>query len=165
MRHGITEHPEQYKGLTASSSFKQVLAELYRRGDCHVSELDAMDCYKRVCWVMKVGISAHPSWYPQLHQNSSFEEVQGVLYTRGECQFNMEEAGPCYKGAAWVLLYGVVQHPEWYPTLDQASSIDEVIADLQSKGQCHLLDDQENPAVNSQDDQLEREISQCLDYR
>lgn len=86
MKTGIFTHPDWYDGLSQDSTFQEVQAFLSKDPDtqcpkpcdCHTASTGET-CYDKVLWVLQVGIVEHPTWYPDLHSNSSHEEVQRVL--------------------------------------------------------------------------------------
>mmetsp|Transcript_40754 Transcript_40754/g.86798 ORF Transcript_40754/g.86798 Transcript_40754/m.86798 type:complete len:423 (+) Transcript_40754:91-1359(+) len=49
---------------------------------CHTASRGEA-CYVAAMWAMHTGIKKHPDWYPGLKQDSSFHEVQAVLFNRG----------------------------------------------------------------------------------
>jgi len=52
-------------------------------GPCRTAEFGS-DCYGRVVWVMRTGITLHPDWYQGLNLYSSFEDIQAALVKKGE---------------------------------------------------------------------------------
>eukprot|EP00930_Biecheleria_cincta_P037159 TRINITY_DN2549_c0_g1_i1.p1 TRINITY_DN2549_c0_g1~~TRINITY_DN2549_c0_g1_i1.p1 ORF type:complete len:883 (-),score=122.10 TRINITY_DN2549_c0_g1_i1:263-2854(-) len=51
---------------------------------CHTAK-DGEKCFELVSWAMSDGIHAHPEWYGNLTQDSSFEDFQQVLHNSRKC--------------------------------------------------------------------------------
>jgi len=85
---GIKKHPAWYENITEESSFEEVQARLVkdkqpacRRHPCPCETATKGDaCYNSVKWVMTSGLANHSSWYKDLNENSTFEEVQLRLH-------------------------------------------------------------------------------------
>jgi len=108
MNLGICYHPEWYPGLTPQSPMVAFQSRLHSigHGNCsrpceanasaNASEpststteapseecgaaMPGEACYGHVEWAMQHGITLHPEWYPNLTQNSTFEEFQAHLH-------------------------------------------------------------------------------------
>merc|ERR1712157_478658 len=90
----ILAHPEEFPELSQASSFEDFQAhfhtsnpalcpipcEMPSQQPCHTS-LEGEPCYAHVRWAMKNGIFAHPEWFPELSQASSFEDFQAHFHT------------------------------------------------------------------------------------
>mmetsp|Transcript_12547 Transcript_12547/g.36562 ORF Transcript_12547/g.36562 Transcript_12547/m.36562 type:complete len:629 (+) Transcript_12547:384-2270(+) len=46
-------------------------------------------------------------------------------------------ASECYNRVQWVMRYGVIEHPEWYPNLTLVSTFEEIQATLYGKNECN----------------------------
>jgi len=87
MNDGIHLHPDWYPGLTEWSSFEEFQIVLQKSPsnrcimpcECHTA-IKGEQCFDRVLWVLKDGLSAHPDWYPGISDKSHFEDVQAVLH-------------------------------------------------------------------------------------
>uniref|UniRef100_A0A7S2J4F0 Uncharacterized protein n=1 Tax=Zooxanthella nutricula TaxID=1333877 RepID=A0A7S2J4F0_9DINO len=103
VKQGITEHPEWYPGLSASSSFEDFQGVLHRNPElqcpkpCPCKTAVVGDkCLKNVQWVLREGIDQHPHWYQGLTVRSRFEAVQQRLHE----DTNTTCAPPC-TAAEW----------------------------------------------------------------
>jgi len=56
--------------------------------DCH-DTVQGESCYENVIWAMHLGIHQHPGWYPGLTPESSFQDFQTHLHSKGK--------GHCHK--------------------------------------------------------------------
>jgi len=52
--------------------------------DCHDTE-PGEDCYNHVVFSKNVNLPRHPGWYPGLHKNSGFFEIQAFLHEQQVC--------------------------------------------------------------------------------
>jgi len=82
---GIEKHPGWYPNISSADSFETVQARLAKdpKGKCAghnpcpcETAKKGDGCWNAVKWVLSDGIDKHPSWYPGLTNQSSFEEVQ-----------------------------------------------------------------------------------------
>ena len=90
-------------------------------------------CYTHVVWAQTHGIVEHPDWYPDLTQDSSFEDFQCAVFqneapppgclppcgvTCGGHQYACGEPGDdCLMHITWAMNEGIHAHPEWYHNL------------------------------------------------
>lgn len=102
----LKEHPDWYRGLTETSSFKDIQAYLNRQkdrkgdprcpwpcdyvvttsaapdsdreGHCHDAK-SGEDCYSHIKYTLKQ-VGPHPDWYGGLSPDSSFKDVQAYLH-------------------------------------------------------------------------------------
>lgn len=102
---------------------------------CHTT-VKGEECYEHVRWAMTVGIKEHPAWYPGLTEDGAFVEFQD------RARWNPENKCPrpcpeqrcatarpgsrCHMHVQWVIVHGFQEHPEWYPTLKEDSTREEV---------------------------------------
>jgi len=95
METGINTNPEWYPGLNKRSSFEDFQTVLTKNPEvrcprpcpCHTA-VPGEKCHESVAWVLRTGVTKHPSWYEGLSVDSRFEEVQARLQedTNSTCQ-------------------------------------------------------------------------------
>ncbi|CAK0892667.1 unnamed protein product [Prorocentrum cordatum] len=155
MQTGVVEKPDWYPSLTRSSSFEDFQRFLHgharfsdvcpepcaapARKECHTAvEGDA--CHEKVVWAMQTGVVEKPDWYPSLTRSSSFEDFQRFLHgharfsdvcpepcaapARKECHTAVE-GDACHEKVVWAMQTGVVEKPDWYPSLTRSSSFED----------------------------------------
>merc|ERR1712238_273337 len=180
MQQGIYEHPSWYPGLTNESSFEIFQAKVHSDGlgncpqpceadstssqepqACHTAE-EGETCFSAVVWAKQQGIYEHPSWYPGLSADSTFEAFQAYLHSinHGSCPepceatlVLMESVGlqamahseeqachsavpgeECFGHVTWAMQQGIYEHPSWYPGLTNESSFEIFQAKVHSDG-------------------------------
>jgi hypothetical protein len=132
MQEGIYTNPEWYPGLESNSTFEDFQKSLLGRwgcrmpctpahGRCRTAE-PGEKCHDHVKWSMAEGIYSHPSWFPGLSPESSFEEFQIFLAQEPEnacgtpCVDSCYTARPgesCYDAVFWAMHEGINSYPEW----------------------------------------------------
>jgi len=152
---GFKQHPEWFKGITASSTPEEIQNYLSGRNGSHCSRpachchtaRPGEDCYTHVAFTIKA-LPDHPSWYPGLTTNSTVKEVQAFMHeeTTGDkrkrvcplpCGLNHDKTDKhhrrCHTAIAGETCYDQVlwamdevdAHPEWYPGLNSSSTVEE----------------------------------------
>eukprot|EP00928_Gymnodinium_smaydae_P029734 TRINITY_DN2230_c0_g1_i1.p1 TRINITY_DN2230_c0_g1~~TRINITY_DN2230_c0_g1_i1.p1 ORF type:complete len:730 (-),score=120.48 TRINITY_DN2230_c0_g1_i1:271-2310(-) len=119
-------------------------------------------CAEDVRWAMEVGLQKHPDWYRGLSSMSSFEDFQTHLsrwHPPSHCPMPCErsklkadataavqhhlndECGEpsqeCRNDIDWAMNVGIKQHRDWYPGLDEFSSVDDFQAYLAASSPTH----------------------------
>jgi len=134
--HAINTRPQWYPGLTKESSFADFQAHLHycywsrcpmpcastRQRKCEMVGRfwssdkcqDATEgrCSKNVNWAIKT-ITKYPWLYPTLTEQSSFRQVQFLLFKFGDqgcpepCCHDALPSERCHEDATWAMLYGI----------------------------------------------------------
>merc|ERR1712060_175675 len=128
--------PSQCVGITDTCAEK-VAEHCFESAPAKCSTAQKGDrCFKHLRWAMKIGIVRHPQWYPNLTVQSSFEDFQDLLHSRGlhHCQkpcpplpVSCHTAAPgetCHRHVKWAMEKGIKIFPSWYPTLTKDSSFE-----------------------------------------
>jgi len=168
MQQGIYEHPSWYPGLTNESSFEIFQAKVHSDGlgncpqpceadstssqepqACHTAE-EGETCFSAVVWAKQQGIYEHPSWYPGLTHESSFEIFQASFHSsgHGNCPEPCEakstssqepqvchtaaEGETCFSAVVWAKQQGIYEQASWYPGLSADSTFEAFQAYLHS---------------------------------
>jgi len=136
--------------------------------DCKQAE-EGTDCYKSVTWLRQEGLSDHPEWYQGYSSESTFGEVQDMLYGLGKANCPKPCLGPgpialfksgpkfdcrdaikgdaCYASVSFLKEVGLELHPDWFPELRADSSTSSIQAELHRRGKadcplpCSLTDE------------------------
>jgi len=164
---GIFQNPSWYPGLTHESSFQDFQVILHSIGHsncarpcvsnstsqstqaCHTAVQDE-ECFGHVTWAMQQGIFQNPSWYPGLTHESSFQDFQAILHSKGQgdcaqpCDSNSTssqtaqachtavDGEDCFTAVMWAKQEGIHQEADWYPGLSPTSPFEAFQAHLHS---------------------------------
>ncbi|CAK0888826.1 unnamed protein product [Prorocentrum cordatum] len=159
MRAGILERPEWYPNLSIDSSFEDFQSFLHGLSalshvcpapckaqaaaaqTCHTAE-PGESCHTEVTWAMTQGIRERPRWYPNLTQDSSFEDFQAFLHgldlwsqtcprpcdaperVQQVCHTAVEGEA-CHQQVRWAMQHGIRESPTRYPSLTADSSFED----------------------------------------
>lgn len=142
--------------------------------DCKGAE-EGTACYKSVTWLRQEGFSKNPDWYQGYSSESTFEEVQDMLYGLGKANCPKPCLGPsplalfknqpkfdcrdtikgdvCYASVTFLKEVGLELHPDWFPELHADSSMSTIQAELHRMGKadcplpCALTDEDKRNAL------------------
>jgi hypothetical protein len=145
-------------------------------GDNCKSAEEGSACYKSVAWLRQEGFSNHPEWYQGYSSESTFEEVQDMLYGLGKANCPKPCLGPspvalfknepkvncrdtikgdaCYTSVTFLREVGLELHPDWFPDLRADSSTSTIQAELHRRGKadcplpCALTDEDKRSALH-----------------
>mmetsp|Transcript_55188 Transcript_55188/g.143923 ORF Transcript_55188/g.143923 Transcript_55188/m.143923 type:complete len:279 (-) Transcript_55188:229-1065(-) len=135
--HAINTRPQWYPGLTNESSFADFQAHLHycywsrcpmpcastRQQKCEMvdrfwssdncQDVTEGNCYNNVKWAVDTGIKIKPEWYPGLTEQSSFRQVQFLLFKFGDqgcpepCCHDALPGERCHEDVAWAMSHGI----------------------------------------------------------
>jgi hypothetical protein len=120
---------------------------------------ETQECYDKIAYAMEKDIKEHPSWYPFLGDNSSWEDVQFHLYHDPNTKKCPKPCDPkkchtvswaderpdykrCMETLNWMKSTGRPEHPDWFPGLDEDSTDwdyqDHVAKDIKAEVYCPI---------------------------
>ena len=117
MRTGIADNPEWYSPLTNSSSFEDFQRHLH--GTSRLSDVCPEPCAAQA---PEVPQSARP---PAQEDQAAAPRPVSEAPAPEDCRTSAE-GDACFPEVVWAMRAGIVERPEWYPSLTKDRGLPEV---------------------------------------